>query len=147
MTAIAGTTRDALNKIMDPARGGLRTPVPAAPPGTPRIFSRENGLEIVFILALGNVGMPSSLARRFAYAWVERVQSSQLTPYWAWNPRASARFGPEACQLEFADPIPFQDLAFMLSDGGPGEFDQPAATLVVIDRKELVTRVDAAVAS
>jgi len=145
LTELAGTTRDALNKIMDPERGGLRTAVPATNPGVPRTFTRENGLEIAFIVALGHVGIPSALARRFAYAWVEKERAEQLAPYWAWNPRAGPDADPALCQLEFSQDIPFVDLAFMLADSGPEEPAAPAASLVTIDRAEIVRRISAAV--
>ena len=145
LIAIAGTTRDALNKIMDPARGGLRTPVPATLPGVARTFSRENGLEVAFIVALGRVGIPSVLARHFAYAWVEKDRVEQLAPYWAWNPRTDASADPELSQLEFSQDIPFVDLAFMLADSGPSETALPAASLVAIDRAEIVRRIAAAI--
>jgi hypothetical protein len=139
LTALAGISRDALNKIMAPERGGLRTEIPYTIPGAARIFSRETGLEVAFIAALGRVGMAATEARRLSYTWVEKALAGQLSDYWAWNPGRGA-----AGQIEFDQVIPHPDLAFMLGDSGPDEPGRPAAAVVVIDRGEIVRRIDEA---
>ena len=141
LTAIAGVSRDALNKIMASERGGLGTEIPYTIPGAARTFTRDNGLEVAFIAALGRVGMTSAEARKLSYTWVERSRAGQLATYWAWNPGAR---DPDACQLEFGEAIPHPDLAFMLADSGPDDPGQPAAAVVVIDRGEIVRRIEAA---
>jgi hypothetical protein len=141
LTAIAGISRDALNKIMAPERGGLRTPVSYTIPGAARIFSRETGLEVAFIAALGRVGMAAAEARKISYTWVGKALQGELADYWAWNP---GQGDSEGAQLEFAQAIPHADLAFMLADSGPDDPGRPAAAVVLIDRGEIVRRVDEA---
>ena len=141
LTAIAGVSRDALNKIMAPERGGLRTPVPYTIPGAARVFTRETGLEVAFIVALVRVGMAAAEARKLSYTWVGKALAGELADYWAWNP---GRGPAEGAQLEFAQAIPHADLAFMLADSGPDDPGRPAASLVLVDRGEIVRRIDEA---
>lgn len=147
LCAIAGVSRDALNKIMDPDRGGLASPIPPTQPGAARLFTRENGLEVAFIAALGRAGMVSYTARAFAAAWVEKAAACRLERYWTWNPRDDQGLGAAHLQLEYTDPIPYPDLAFMLADSGPEEPSRPAAELVTVDRMEIVRHVDACLAA
>ena len=141
LTAIAGVSRDALNKIMAPDRGGLRTAVAYTIPGAARIFSRDTGLEVAFIAALTRVGMTAAAARNLSYTWVGKAQAGDLADYWAWNPGQGVA---EGAQLEFTQAIPHGDLAFMLADSGPDDPGRPAASVVVIDRGEIVRRIDEA---
>ena len=96
---------------------------------------------MAFVAALGRVGMAASDARRISYTWVERERAGQLASYWAWNPAGA---GTGACQLEFGEVIPHADLAFMLADSGPDDPGRPAASIVLIDRGEIVRRIDEA---
>jgi hypothetical protein len=143
LCAVAAISRDALNKIMDPDRGGLRTAIPPTAPGAARGFTRENGLEVAFIAALGRAGVVSRGARAFAAEWVAKAAAGRLERYWTCNPGAARGLEAAAAHLEYTEPIPYPDLAFMLADGGPGEPRASAAGLVTIDRHELVRRVDA----
>ena len=146
LCAVAGISRDALNKIMDPQRGGLRTPIPAPESGAARLFSRSAGLEVAFVVALGQAGMLSLAARALAAEWVEKASVGRLERYWTWNPRAGATSGGGPAHLEYTDPIPYPDLAFMLADGEPGASLGCAAALVTRDRHEIVRRIDSCLA-
>ena len=141
LTAIAGISRDALNKMMAPDRGGLRTEISYTIPGAARVFSRPAGLEVAFLAALGRVGMSAAKARPLSYTWVEKAEAGVLSDYWAWNP---GRGDQGDAQLEFSETIPHPDLAFMLSDAGADDAGRPAAAVVLIDRGEIVRRIDEA---
>jgi hypothetical protein len=147
LCAVAAITRDALNKIMDADRGGLRSAIPPAAPGAARLFTRETGLEVAFIAALGRAGVASRLARDFAAEWVAKAAAGRLERYWTYNPGGGGERDASVAHLEYTEPIPYPDLAFMLADSGPEDAHAPAAGLVTLDRQELVRRVDACLAT
>ena len=69
LTAIAGISRDALNKIMAPERGGLRSPIAYTIPGATRIFSRE-----------GQGQGLATEAGRAALEWFDKTLGPQAIP-------------------------------------------------------------------
>lgn len=139
---VSGSTRDAVNKLME--RVGLSTPVPEAAPGVAREFSRANVLEISFRVALMRGGVSAAEAAALAAEWVAKESAGKLAAYWAANPRDVFGHGLRGCTLDFsAGETTAADLAALLPDS-PMDQSEPAATLVVINRAEIVRRVDAA---
>lgn len=135
---IAGTTRDVLNKI----RPVMQTAVPSTTPGVAREWTRENVLEVAFIIALSRLGLSYEDTKRLVYFWVVEASEGRLAAWWFANP--SNVFGHGlggSTLLSGKGEMTVVELAFMLSDS-PVDQSKPAASLLVVNRGEIVRRVD-----
>jgi hypothetical protein len=149
VAAASGLSRDTINKWME--RRVLSTPISATTNGVARIFTRENALEIAFTGALARTGTDPELGAAMARAWIEEEKLGRLPRYWAMNPLLPSR--SVFRDLSFEGDMSVGGLAMSLSDEEEGEQvasdagpDQTppalASALVVIDRSEIVRRID-----
>ena len=114
-------------------------------PGRPRLFDRSGALFTSFVLSLTRAGFGVVQAGFLASEWVvqERELGAKFPAFWFANPRDVYGRGLEGCWLASDNGgATLAEAGLLLSDDPLNKTD-PAATLVVINRGELVRRVDA----
>jgi hypothetical protein len=145
--SVVECTRDDFNNWK--RRDILATRLPNSRAGVAQEISRKTALEMAFLSALISGGFDTASAAAEVAKWLREEASGKLAAGWAGNPR---RPGADNLGLAFGglEKLTFFDLAAALSDdddtgyvGGSrgGEF-APATMLVIIDRAEIVKRVD-----
>jgi DNA-binding transcriptional ArsR family regulator len=151
---IANWSRDDFNNWK--RRADFWTDMPPTTPGVAQELSRENALEVAFLAAVAEVGADPYYGTRLeVLRWLREEKSGKLTPAWAANPQAA-----RAKALKGGQPIGqgFRNfaeanvgkLALNLRDeptqiprqGKAGHETKPATVLVLIDRAEIVRRID-----
>lgn len=147
---IAECSRDDFNNWK--RRGAFTTTLPEATPGVSQELSRKTALELAFLSALAAAGFEPMEVRRETARWLKEESAGTLAPAWAANPN-SRRRGKPAVQLgmgfgDFAT-ANVDGLSVMLADeieggyrDGPKGEHRPATVLVLIDRAEIVRRID-----
>jgi hypothetical protein len=127
--------------------------LPPSRQGSERVFGagdREILLRVAFMKVLVNSGFSVGEASIVAKGWAEKALTGDLPPFIAFNPRR-----PEDRRLEYTKPISvaafFETDAFS-DDVGGDHLDGakgmtpilPASAIVIINRGEIVSRIDAA---
>jgi hypothetical protein len=146
--AIASCTPDDVNNWM--RRNVLRSPIPPTRKGATRIYSRENALEIAFVSALIRGGLAPSSASILAEGWIEKHAQGTLGRYFIFNPNSYEDWAP--FETDRAETTLAAAALFLSDDTGhlvtsrvldlDEEAPRPAAEFYVIDRAEIVRRVD-----
>lgn len=154
---ISGATRDTINKWIE--RGVLETEIPTTSAGVAREFTRENAVEIAFLAALVNGGIDPTSAKGFVATWMAQELEGDLKRYFYFNPRHLAEsrtaffsFDSDEAWAQPGGRLSDQLEGRLVSDDSEASaFDDSeqwfAATLVRIDRRALVWRIDSAVNS
>ena len=137
-------------------RDGFSTELPPTKAGVAQELTRENALELSFVSVLTSAGYEPAEAKREAARWVKEEAQGTLAQAWATNPLSARRLpGRIAGVRKAADRRSLSadainslwiDLPDQIESGWVGEADkneaQRATALVLIDRAEIVRRVD-----
>jgi DNA-binding transcriptional MerR regulator len=127
--------------------------LPPSRKGSERVFraaDREILLRLAFMKTLINVGFSAGDASIVAKGWADKALKGDLRPFFACNPRR-----PETSRLEYTKSISVA--AFFETDAFPdhvgGDHIEgtksvspilPASAIVIVNRAEIVGRIDAA---
>lgn len=152
--SIANWSRDDFNNWK--RRAGFWTYMPETTPGVAQELSRESALEIAFLAAVAEVGAnPYYGTRLEVKRWLLEEKSGKFPPAWAANPQAARvkalkggqpigqgfRNFAEANVGKLALTLP-DEPAWLPTQGKAVRESKPATVLVLVNRAEIVRRID-----
>lgn len=133
---LTGFTRDKINKLI--VRGSLSTKIPPVQPGEPRLFSRENFVELCYASAFEGCGMTLGAALSAARVFVDYESTGAGATYYVVTPQPGhaglwefvgvSLGGAESSRNEFAG------LHSILRQAGP--------VLMLVNRPLIRQRID-----
>lgn len=133
--ALAQTTRNAFNYWL--RAGLLSTAFTETQPGVARALSRENTLEIAFMSAAAEVGMPPREASGFVAGWLAKDRSGRPQKF-------HAQRGGKGNWVVLNEDAPVEMISAILGRSTPEEVASSRATVFsIIDLEEITRRVNA----
>lgn len=134
---LAQTTRNAFNYWL--RAGLLSTTFTETQPGVARVLSRENILEIAFMSAATEIGMPPREASGFVAGWLAKERSGRPQKF-------HAQRGGKGNWVVLNDDAPVEMVSAILGRKAPGEESSSRVTVFsIIDLEEITRRVDSLV--
>jgi hypothetical protein len=148
---LAGCTRDDFNNWK--RRKVLITKMPKSHQGIPLELGKRNALEVAFMAALTSVGFDPYASMPEVARWLNEIGGDKFASLWVANPRAAK---PPGSPLGRGFGNPKTSFDHLKLESGLADEDspagwhgdsvvepKPATTLVMIDRAEIVRRIDA----
>ena len=133
--ALAQTTRNAFNYWL--RVGLLTTTFTETQPGVARALSRETVLEIAFMSAATEIGIPPREASGFVAGWLAKDRSARPQKF-------HAQRGGRGNWGVLNDDAPVEMVSAILGRNGPGEESSSRTTVFsIIDLEEITRRVNA----
>lgn len=145
--SVVECTRDDFNNWK--RRDILSTRLPNSRAGVAQEVSRKTALELAFLSALTSGGFDIATAVIETANWLREETAGKLAPRWAGNPRHPGG-NTIGFSFEVLNDRALSNLAVALSDDEPVGYSGeakvgksvPATMLVIIDRGEIVRKID-----